>query len=47
MVSCCCSVRTIDKRPDFDSLRGERGTGTLIAMLFVVITEEVDDDDDD
>jgi hypothetical protein len=46
IVSCCCSVTVIDDRSEFDSLCGERGTGTLIAMMFVLIVDEDDDEDD-
>ena len=36
----------MDGRSEFDYSCGERRTGTLIAMVFVLIIDEDDDDDD-
>ncbi|CAF4858511.1 unnamed protein product, partial [Rotaria sp. Silwood2] len=36
----------VGERPEFDNLCGERGTGTLIAMVSVLIADKDDDDDD-
>ncbi len=42
MVSCCCSVKRIDERPEFYSFCGERGIGWPITMVLVLMVDEDD-----